>query len=369
MRKREIPRVVISTVDPPPIWDLPAAVVATRDGWMSGGQQTLHEFAVAAKVAGYDVELRGAYSPELLDRLQAATGERPATPDARRRPVEHEIILVDEGGWDPLRFARYLLSPARVALGVFAPPGLFGWPFSGDPTHHDPATVDLDELARPEHFQAIAALGLDLFTHMHRVHDLATEEGVRSHFLGNGSPLPAPESAEHKDIDVAYIERSRWLDLAERAVALLDHPAHRIVTAPHAEVLAQIARTKVLVWPARVEGHGRVLWEARAAGTVVVALSSNVYATGLDQAAGAIAVDSLEQIPAVVERLLADDAWRGELSQAGRDTAREQVNWRRYVARVDAAIRRVNDRDEDPQEQAFGWFGRRIDDMLHQASS
>jgi glycosyltransferase involved in cell wall biosynthesis len=363
-KAREIPRVVISTVDPPPIWELPAAVVARGDAWLSGGQQTLHELAVAAAVAGYDVELRGEYSPALLQRLEAATGVRPATPNDQRRPLAHEIVVIGEGGWDPLRFARYVLSPARVVLGVFAPTGLFGWPFTGRPRHLDPSKVGESDVARPAHFRAIAALGVDVFTHMGRVHDLAAGEGVRTHFIGNGTPLAVPEPAEQKDIDVAYLEGSRWLDLAEQAVAMLGRPAHRIAVGSHAEVLEQIARAKVLVWPARVEGHGRVLWEARATGTVVVALSSNVYATGLEEAAGAIALDSLEQMPAVVERLLTDDSWREQLSRAGRRTALEQVSWRRYVARVDAAIARVNEREEDPQADAFAWFGRRIGELI-----
>jgi glycosyltransferase involved in cell wall biosynthesis len=278
-------------------------------------------------------------------------------------------VIVDAGGHDPLRFARYVLSPARTVLCAFAALGLFGWPFSGPPEHVDPLTVDLDSLSRPEHFRALAALGIDLVTIMPHLVELATAHGVRCHFIGNGSPLEPPAPAEVKDIDIAYLEGSRWLELAEQAVALLDRPAHRIAIGNHADVLDQIARSKVLVWPSRVEGHGRVLWEARATGTVVVALSSNVYATGLEEAAGAIAVDRLEEMPAVVDRLLADDSWREQLSQAGRRTALEQVNWRRYVARVDAVIRRINDREDDPQADAFAWFGRRIDEQMRSAAA
>jgi hypothetical protein len=361
---REVSRVVISTVDPPPTWNLPAAVVAGDAQWMSGGAQSLHELAVAAAVAGYDVELRGEHSPALLDRLESATGARPLTPAEERRPSAQDIVIVAEGGWDPLRFARYLLSPARVVVAMFAPLGLFGWPFSGKPVHHDPLHVDLEDLARPEYFRALAALGADAITHMNRVQQLADENGLRCHFIGNGSPFDPPALAETRDIDVVYLEGSRWLELATQAVAGLRRPAHRIAIGSHAEVLDQIARAKVLVWPARVEGHGRVLWEARVLGTVVVALRSNVFATGLEEAAGAIAVETVDEVPAVVERLLDDEAWRTRLSQAGRASAIAQADWRRFVARVTHALDSVDGRADEPQAEAFAWFGRRIEDLL-----
>jgi hypothetical protein len=359
-------RVVITVVDPLPTWSLPPAVASEVgwNPWVSGGQQTWHELAFAAAVAGYEVELRGWYSRALLDRLEAATGVRPLTPGDERRPAASDIVIVSAGWHDPLRLARYVLSPARVVVSMLAPPGLFGWPLVGPPVQRDPLTVDLDELARPEHFRALAAIGVDVFTHMHRVQELATENGVRCHFIGNGSPLDPAAPGELKDIDVAYLEGSKWLELAELAVAGLDRLAHRILIGSHDEVLRQIARAKVLVWPARVEGHGRVLWEARVLGTVVVALRSNVFATGLDEASGTVAVDTVEEIPAVVERLLADDDWRTRLSRAGRASALEQVNWRRFVARVDKAIERVDGRADEPQADAFAWFGRRIDELL-----
>lgn len=367
MPSPEHPRIVIASSDPAAIWDLPEAIEYTRASSLSGGQQSLHELAVAARVAGYEVEVRGEYSPALYDRLEAATGVRPETPSDRRRPQEGDIVITDEGGWDPLRFGRLVLSPARTVLGVFAPPALFGWPFAGHPRHLDPLTLDLDDLARPEHFQAMAALGVAIFTPMRRLHDLAWREGVHSHLIGSGTPL-APPAVAVKDIEVAYLERSRWRELAEQAVSKLSVPVHAIGVGRHEEVVAQIARAKVLVWPARIEGHGRVLWEARASGTIVVALSSNVFATGLGDAGGSVAVDSIEEIPAAVESLLADDARRDALAQVARESALEQVDWQRYVERVDRAIQDVWTAPVEAATDALQWFGRRITDLLSSKS-
>jgi hypothetical protein len=359
-------RIVVVAVDPPPIWNLPAATPYRRSSWVGGGQQTLYELAVAAAAAGYEVELRGEIEFAMLDELANAAGARPATPTVERRPDSDDIVVISEGGWDPLRFARLVLSPARVVLAVLAPTGLFGWPFAGRTATPDPMTVALEQLARTEHFAAIAELDIDVWTHMGLVHEVASAAGARSELIGNGSPVAVGGEPAVKDIDVAYLEGSRWRGLAEQAAALMTRPVHAIPSGDRASVLGTIARAKILIWPARIEGHGRVLCEARAVGTVVVGLSSNSYATGLNAESGAIAVDQLEAIPAVVERLLADDRWRGELADAGRRTAAAQVDWPAYVERVGAAIERVQLRAPAPAVQALASFGRRVGDIVAQ---
>jgi hypothetical protein len=357
-------RVVVVAVDPPPIWNLPAATELTWAEWVSGGQQELYELAVAAAAGGHDVELRGDISTPLLDAIAEAAGARPETPTEQRRPEADDLVIISEGGNDPLRFARLALSPARVVLAILAPTGLFGWPFVTQRYAEDPLTMPLNLLARPEHFRAIAALDMDIWTPESRTHELASAAGARSEMIGHGSPVPLDDLVETKDIDVAYLEGSRWRALAEQAAATMTRPVHAIAIGSRESVLDSLARTKVLLWPARIEGRGTILWEARSVGAVVVALASNRHAVGLDESHGAIAVDTIEEMPAVAEQLLGDPARLAALAEAGRRTAAEQVDWDRYVARVSDAIERVQLREAGPTADARAAFGARVDDVF-----
>jgi hypothetical protein len=355
-------RIVVVAVDPPPTWNLPAASEFTGAPWISGGQQELYELAVAAAAAGHDVELRGEIRTSMLDPLCEAAGARPATPPDERRPDANDIVIISEGGDDPLRFGRLALSPARVVLLILAPTGLFGWPFVAQRPGGDPLTVPLGILGRREHFRAIAALDIDIWAAEGRTYDLATAAGARCEVIGHGNPLGVANEPAVKDIDVAYLAGSRWRDHARQVATLMTRPVHEIAVGGHPAVMAEIARTKVLVWPARIEGHGTVLWEARSVGTVIVGLSSNVYATGLDENSGAIAVRTIEEMPAVVEGVLGDPPRLAELAEAGRRTAAAQIDWKSHVARVDAAIVRVQRRELGPSADARAAFGRRVDD-------
>jgi hypothetical protein len=359
-------RVVVSVLDPEPVrWGLPPAELH-EDSFIAGGVRTLHELAVAAAVTGREVELRGPVSRPVLDALAEVAGARPALPPQERRPTEQDIVVCLGGGYDLLRFARYVLSPARFVLALLAPPGLTGWSFASGwypPSH---LTVPLDSLARPEHFRAMAALGVDLWTHMTRVHELAGAAGARCTFIGNGDPLPPPPPPAAKDVPVAYLEANGWRPLAEQVARGMRTPVQMIPAGEHETVMDAIARAKVLLWPARVTGHGRVLWEARSRGTVVVGLSSNVYATGLDEESGALAVDSLERMPDVVESLLADPERLQALAEAGRRSAREQVDWVRYLERVDTAIAATEQRPEDAASGARAAIGERLGALLEE---
>jgi chromosome segregation ATPase len=109
----------------------------------------------------------------------------------------------------------------------------------------------------------------------------------------------------------------------------------------------------------RIEGHSRIGQEARAMGAVVVTLDSNRYAVGLDDAGGAVAVASVDEMPAVVEALLADPGRLSALRERAMRSAREQVDWSTYVRRVGAALARD---DDDSARAARGQIGERIRD-------
>jgi hypothetical protein len=357
-------RVIVGTADPHPVtWGLPRAELHERSH-IPGGIRTMHELAVAVACSGRPVELRGPVSSPVLEALSAAAGARPELPARARAPRRGDIVVIPEGGEDPLRFGRYVLSPARLVLAVLAPPGQFGWPFVSPWAARGALSVPLEGLARPEHFRAMAALGVDVWTHMARVHELACAAGARSRFIGNGDPLPAPRLPAVKDIPVAYLEANRWRELAEQVSRGLAVPARMIPHGDHEAVMEMLARTRVLLLPARVEGDGRLLREARARGTVVVGLSSQVYATGLDEASGALVVDSLEQMPAAVDGLLAEPERLQALAAAGRRTAAKQADWPSYVTRVDTAIAASEEREEDPAASALAEFGERLGELL-----
>jgi Glycosyl transferases group 1 len=356
--------VVVGTVDPHPVtWGLAPAELHERTG-IPGGIRTMHELAVAAAASGRSVELRGAVSRPVFEALAGAAGARPELPAHARPPSARDIVVIPEGGEDPLRFARYVLSPARLVIALLAPPGQFGWPFVSPWRAQPHLTVALDTLARPEHFRAMAALGIDTWTHMTRVHELARAVGASCEFIGSGDPVGFGPPPAVKDIPVAYLEANRWRSLAEEVAHKLRTPARMIPAGDHETVMATLARARVLLLPARVEGDGRLLREARARGTVVVGLSSQVYATGLDEAAGAIAVDSLERMPEVVETLLGDPERLRTLAEAGRRSALAQVDWARYVERVDAAIAASEGREDDAAASARAEFGERLGEML-----
>jgi hypothetical protein len=357
-------RVAVCVPEPSPIrWELPPARLHERSD-IQGGIRTMHELAVAAAASGRSVEMRGPISRPVLDTLATAAGVGPSLPTRERGLSERDIVVNVEGQDDPLRYARWLLSPARLVLALLAPPGLFGWPFASPWCVEAPTTIALESVARPEHFRAMAALDIDVWTHMVHAHELACGEGARCTLIGSGDPIPPAPPEARKNVPVVYLEANRWRPLAEEVARKMRTPVQMIPQGDHATVMAALAKSRVLIWPARVEGHGRLLWEARARGTVVVGLASNVYATGLDEASGAVAVEDLEQMPAAVESLLEDPRRLEALSQAGWRSAREQVDWTRYVERVDAAITAIEARPRDPAASARSTFGELLGTML-----
>jgi hypothetical protein len=318
---------------------LPASSLVARD--IRGGERTLYEIAVAAAATGREVELRGLIDESALQRITRAAGSAPRVGLPPRLPKPDDLVVVPEGHVMPLPYARLALSPARPVVAVLAPPGLFGWPFSPDPWDRpDHLTVDPSTLARPEHFRRIAEAGFEMWTQSPGIAEAAARAGVRCSWIGCGSPLPFPDH-QPKRFDVVTVTDNRWADLARTAVAGLDRSHLPIPRVAHDEMLRLLGLGRVLAWPSRVEGHARIQVEARAMGTVPVALSSNPFADGLDEKSGAALVDTVEEIAPRIEELLQEGDRLAELSARARESARSQMDWDTFVARIDEVLRLI----------------------------
>jgi hypothetical protein len=306
--------------------------------FLPGGEQNLYELAFAAAALGYEVELRGWLDQPMFERMAAGAGAEPATNLAARRPEPDDFIVVPEGWRDPLDYGRLLLSPARLAIFVLAAPGLFGWPFTASPWEPpDPLTVPIEAVARPEHFVGMSALGFELLSHSPGIVAASMAAGVECVFVGTGRPDWRAPPAEEKTVDIAAIGDNRWAPLADRVLSELDgYTIDRIETVSNAELVSRLARSRVLLWPSRVEGHATIPWEARGVGCVPVALGSNRFALGLDEAHGALVVDEVEALAPAIRSLLGDSKRWTALSTRGRETAPAQVHWDTYLSRVGA---------------------------------
>jgi Glycosyl transferases group 1 len=294
---------------------------------------------VAVAATGREVELRGLIDEGALQRTARAAGAAPRVGLPPRLPEADDLVVVPEGHVTPLPYARLALSPARPVVAVLAPPGLFGWPFSPEPWDRpDHLSVDPAALARPEHFQRMAEAGFELWTQSPGIAEAAARAGVRCSWIGGGSPLPFPDP-QPKRFDVVTVTDNRWADLARTAVAGLNRSHLPIPRVAHDEMLRLLGLGRVLAWPSRVEGHARIQVEARAMGTVPVALSTNPFADGLDEKNGAVLVDTVEEIAPRIEELLEDRDLLAELSSRARESARSQMDWDTFVARVDEALR------------------------------
>ena len=321
--------------------ELPPAQPAAG-GWIHGGARTLHELAFAAAATGRRVELRGPVHADTFDELAAATKLRPSLPQDARRPTHEDVVFITEGDPDPLCAGRVVLSAARVVLLVLAPPGLFGWPYTAGWTAASPLVVDRASLARPEHFRAASALGLSLWTHMTRMRDVAEAAGVACRFIGNGSPLGVPDPVP-KTVDVAWVRANRWAPWAAQVASTLAPGlvVDEIEEVEHNTLVSRLAAARVLLWPSRIEGHARIPTEARSVGCVPVALVHNEFATGLDTGAGAVVVDTLDAMGEAATALMQRPDELVALADRGRRSARRQLDWQAYVARVDDGLAAV----------------------------
>jgi hypothetical protein len=317
--------------------NLPASSLVARD--IRGGERTLYEIAVAIAATGREVELRGLIDETALRRITRAAGSAPRVGLPPRLPEPDDLVVVPEGHVTPLPYARLAFSPARPVVAVLAPPGLFGWPFSPEPWDRpDHLTVDPATLARPEHFRRMAEAGFVLWTKSPAIAEAAARAGVGCSWIGGGSPVPFPEPPA-KRFDVVTVTDNRWADLSRAAVAGLERSHLPIPRVGHDEMLRLLGLGRVLVWPSRVEGHARIQVEARAMGTVPVALSSNPFADGLDEKSGAVLVDTVDEIAPRIEELLQDGDRLAELSARARESARSQMDWDTFLARIDEVLR------------------------------
>jgi glycosyltransferase involved in cell wall biosynthesis len=318
-------------------WELPASRFRRNLDVVKGGRRTMYELAAAIAVTGREVELRGAIVESAFEEICDAAGARPALDPSPRLPTPEDTIIVPEGWPDPL-FAPYAMAGSRCIMMLLAPPGFAGWPFTEGPWEKpDPLTVDPDSLGTPEQFQAVADLGFGLWTHSRGLQRAAQDAGCECQWIGSGQPEPFPELGE-KDHDVVVLERNRWEPLATGAARESGGSVLRLPASDHAEILRGLGRARILPWPSRVEGHSRVQLEARAMGTVPVALSSNRFAEGLGDEGGAVIVDSVDEIGPAARALLGNLSELERLAAVASESARRQVEWDAYVGRVDAAL-------------------------------
>jgi hypothetical protein len=330
-----------------------AASGFTDKPFVPGGELNAMEVAFAAAAAGHDVELRGWLHEPTFRRFADASGAAPRVDLEPRAPEDSDLVLVPEGWDDPVPYVKLALSPARTALFVLAAPGLFGWPFTADWTAPpDPLTVDVASLARPAHFDGMRALGYELVTHSP---GLAAAAGDDCTWLGTGLPWVPPGPAA-KEVDAVGLLANRWAPLVREVAGALDGASVDLIEeASNDEVVARMARARVLLWPSRVEGHATIPHEARAAGCVPVALSTNPFAVGLDADHGAVVVDAVEEIAPAASALLADPDRLRAMATLARRTALEEVAWAPFAERVAAWL--AAPRPDDPGRGARAGAG------------
>jgi hypothetical protein len=325
----------------------------------------MHELAVAVAATGRSTEIRGTFHPPTLRALSESAGAFPITDPASREPVTGDVVLIPEGIVDPLPFASLGLSGARAIVMMLAPPGLIGWPFTQGWTRPDPHDAPIESVGRPEHFRAIAATGFELWTNSERIGAAAEAGGTPCVVLGTGRPGEPPTPKE-KTHDLAVVRSNRWGDAAEAIAIATGRSTIEIDDVTNEEMIESLGSARILVWPARLEGRARIAREARLVGTVPVSLSSNPYAEGLDESMGASVVDTPEEMPAAIEKLLADPGRLTALSGRAIRSARAQTDWSAFVRRVDAALSTPRPAEDGRGARAeFGMRARAIDHDLH----
>lgn len=332
-------RLIVCTVreDGGPL-ELPGSRIDPELTEISGGERSLYELAVAAASLGVDVELRGGINGPILDTIADAAGARPSIGLDARRPTADDIVVVPETV-PPHLVATAVLSEARWVLALLAPPGLWGTSFLPGWTQPDPHTVPIEQIGRPESFRAIAELGFAMWTNARGTAEAGERAGCPVTWLGTGTPVPFPGPVE-KTHDVAVVLNNRWADSARAVVARLGDVS--VLEMPRVDstyrLSAHLAPARILVWPSRIEGMSRVAREARGAGTVVVSLDTNPFATSADHGGGVVLVEDLDQLARETRALLDDPVRLQKLSEEAAGSAREQSDWDAYRDRVALAV-------------------------------
>lgn len=324
--------------------ELPESRFAERRR-ISGGERTLYELAAAAAQAGFDVELRGVISePVYREITQHSAGPNPTVGLPARPATGEDLVVVPEGGLPPQTYASVCFSPARAVMLLLGPPGLCGPSFLPGWTEPDWFSISPQSVGTPEQFRAIAALGFELWSNSPEMSAAAERAHCSCVYIGTGTPVPFPVPPAERPHTVVFVSANRWapaaLEVAERAKV----KPYAIPELFDTTVSAELAQGRILIWPSRVEGASRIQREARAVGTVPVALSSNIYAACMDETSGAVVVDTLDQMAEQIRHLIDDDAAWYELSKRGMATARAQSDWGSYMARVQGALLAAQDR-------------------------
>jgi hypothetical protein len=345
---REQSRLVVCTLgDPYPVM-LPASRMAAERNYISGGERSLYELAVAAASTGMEVELRGDLNEPILDQLISAAGAAPRTGLQPRRPDSREIVVSPEGASLDI-LATAALSEAKWVIHLLAAPGLMGWSFLPNWSPPNPMVVPIDSLGLPESYRAMDRFGLHVWTNSHGIAEAGGAAGVDVDWIGTGTPIPFPEVPD-KNYDLAVVGNNRWAESAEQiARQFTDFRVLRIGPTPSSYSLCeQLAQAKVLIWPSRVEGMSRIAREARAVGTVPVALDISPFAIADDHGRGVVLVRSLHEMEREVRSLLADqDRWE-RLSREAVASAKSQADWPSFVSRVEKAVSAIESGSERP---------------------
>ena len=315
--------------------ELPESRVDDERPYISGGERSLYELAVAAASLGMEVELRGHLNRTILDVLTGSAGAGPHVGLTPRAPDPRDIIVLPEALPREL-IASAAMSNARSVMYLLAPPGLMGWSFRPEWAVPDITSVPVDAVGTPAAFRSISGMGFSLLTNSKGTAEAGRRAGVDVHWIGCGTPVPFP-GARDKRFDVAVVEHNRWSAQAERVLAALGPVSvKRIPPTPSSYSLsAELADAGLLIWPSRLEGGTRVPREARAVGTVPVLLGSNPYR---NRAEGEVVVDDLEAMAPEIRSLIGDRDRRERLGNQGIRSAAAEADWPAFVERVAGVI-------------------------------
>jgi hypothetical protein len=344
--------------------ELPESRVGEERPFISGGERSLYELAVAGAALGLDVELRGSLNSSILAELTTAAGVAPRVGLEPRRPEANDVVVVPEAIELEVLTAVHL-SRARGVMYLLAPLGLCGWSFLDNRLEgRDPRTVPLDSIGRPDSYRAVASLGFAVWTNAHGLAEAGRRADVEMEWVGTGTPVPFP-AVPAKTVDLAVVEANRWAGCAEELVARIPEASVlRIGPISSTYSLCEaLGPANILVWPSRVEGMSRIAREARAVGTVPVALDTNPFATRQDHGEGVVLVSDPDAIVNETKRLLMDPGCLKELQSEAVRSARVQADWGRFVERVGAAVARSADHLTAPAREQLGDELRRRDDV------
>jgi hypothetical protein len=338
--------------------ELPESVTGTGRESISGGERSLYELATALAVLGADVELRGELHPRILDTITGAAGTGPRVGLEPRRPELGEVVVLPEGSENPDLFLAAHLSGAQTVVLLLGPPGLYGWSFLAGWKPPDLLAVDVSTVGVPATYRAIAALGFSMWSNARGIAEAGRRAGVAVTWTGTGTPVPFPDPPA-KTADIAVIEVNHWFPLA-------DGIARRLIGASVLQVsprwseysLAEaLGPARILPWPSRVEGASRIEREARAVGTVPVALDINPFATTRDHGDGTVLVHDLEELLRETDRLLHAPDELAERAVRTARSARAEADWGEFLERVSAA---VHDLPVSPSSEARAELGLRM---------